>query len=376
MYLMHKNEIVAKVSFFDHRPMFVEEIYNKEELPVGLIGDETFASNNITEWNEKRTIPSGRVNLQDICKKTQHTPAELAIKSFGLSITDAYWYKPETSNLTWEDINFYDNGFIPDLLLLKNDDLDELHRSPDYTTNGCLEKYWIYQKGVAYLIKSGTLDGENPILAANEVIAYRIANRLDIPAVPYEKITLGEECYCICPSFIKNDEEFISLSQLEMQLNTHGDNFLIKKYLQEHGFQSYLDDILIMDVLLHNYDRHLDNCGLIRTISTGECRPCPIFDTGSSLNWNGYAKDENNMSLFERNIYDYVNTLVTEKPLPAVEELILIIDEVYTDFGLSEFQKNLAMMELQHGYNIISDHFPEKGRLIENIEIDDIEISE
>lgn len=373
MYLMHKDIVVADISLFNNVPITVNKIYQKDELPVGLIGDEDFASCNITEWHSKRVIPAGRVDLSSICQKLNSTADELSIRSLGLSLTDAYWYKPVDSNLTWKDVNFYDNGFIPDLLLLDNGELKEIHRSPDYTTNGCLKKFWICQNGQAFLIKSGGFDEQTYLLAANEVVAYKIANRLKIDAVPYEQTMIGERKYCVCPSFIKSDsEEFVPLSAIEMQLETHGDNFLIRRFLQEQGLKAYLDQLGTLDILLHNYDRHLDNAGLIRDTETKEyLRACPIFDTGSCLNWNGCANEACNMAPFESDMYDYASSIDLPEEIPPLEELTAIIREVYAEYDISEHQTERAVTELTTGYQIISEKILEQAIPEPDIDIAD-----
>ena len=44
-----------------------------------------------------------------------------------------------------------------------------------------------------------------------------------------------------------------------------------------------LDKMIVCDDLLANHDRHWRNFGIIRDVETLECRPAPLFDSGSSL---------------------------------------------------------------------------------------------
>ncbi|MBQ9069694.1 MAG: DNA-binding protein, partial [Eggerthellaceae bacterium] len=41
--------------------------------------------------------------------------------------------------------------------------------------------------------------------------------------------------------------------------------------------------MIVCDDILANHDRHWRNFGIIRNVGTLECRPAPIFDSGSSL---------------------------------------------------------------------------------------------
>ena len=40
---------------------------------------------------------------------------ELLDKSLGLSLSDQYWVKPESSNARWKDVNFFTNPFDENL---------------------------------------------------------------------------------------------------------------------------------------------------------------------------------------------------------------------------------------------------------------------
>lgn len=111
----------------------------------------------------------------------------LPLRCYGLSLSDQYWIKPESSGLSWEKINFFDNAFSDDMgdVLFgrpkKEADFD--FNSPDNTSDGCLKKRWKIMDGRRCLIKGGS----NPFRQQpfNEVIASDIMDRLEIPHVPY-----------------------------------------------------------------------------------------------------------------------------------------------------------------------------------------------
>ena len=41
--------------------------------------------------------------------------------------------------------------------------------------------------------------------------------------------------------------------------------------------------MIVCDDIMANTDRHFRNFGIVRNVETLECRPAPIFDTGTSL---------------------------------------------------------------------------------------------
>ena len=70
----------------------------------------------------------------------------------------------------------------------------------------------------------------------------------------------------------------------------------IKEFLYdtlEYDCSEYLSQILSLDALLLNPDRHFNNLGVIINNQTGCCRTAPIFDNGAALlsNYRDYPCD-------------------------------------------------------------------------------------
>ena len=49
------------------------------------------------------------------------------------------------------------------------------------------------------------------------------------------------------------------------------------------GIEEALAHMIVCDDVIANFDRHHRNFGLVRNVEALECRPAPIFDSGSSL---------------------------------------------------------------------------------------------
>ena len=59
---------------------------------------------------------------------------------------------------------------------------------------------------------------------------------------------------------------------------------VIRRCFPISGMEGYLDDILVLDYLIANEDRHLGNFGFIRDVNTLQyLGPAPIFDNGTRL---------------------------------------------------------------------------------------------
>ena len=70
----------------------------------------------------------------------------------------------------------------------------------------------------------------------------------------------------------------------------------IKEFLYdtlEYDCSEYLSQILSLDALLLNPDRHFNNLGIVINNQTGKCRTAPIFDNGAALlsNYRDYPCD-------------------------------------------------------------------------------------
>lgn len=161
MFLMHKNDIVAGFGLYNGRPSMVTKIYRPDLLPVG-IGQCSYPDDaDILSWYMSRSVPVGRSGydrlkdaLGDCCSTD-----EALLMSFGISLTDTYWFKLENSDMTWDGLDPHDNSFSSDLLNIRYDLFKKPGISPDYTTNGTLEKFWTLSDGDRLFIKSGEFPG-------------------------------------------------------------------------------------------------------------------------------------------------------------------------------------------------------------------------
>ena len=43
------------------------------------------------------------------------SPGPLLSRSMGLSLSDHYWIRPSDTSVSWNEVNFFDNGFSDDL---------------------------------------------------------------------------------------------------------------------------------------------------------------------------------------------------------------------------------------------------------------------
>ena len=115
MYLMHKNKFVAKLITYQGVIIGVSEVYNEKLLPIGMQGSVKFADWKILTWLTNRMIPRTRINIEEI--EDEKTVWEYLKDNHGLSMNDCYWFQDVYTKevLSWNDINFRDNGYLSKL---------------------------------------------------------------------------------------------------------------------------------------------------------------------------------------------------------------------------------------------------------------------
>lgn len=282
--LMHQNTPVAEVLFENKIPCKYLNIYEPEQLPIGTLGNnEVWQKRFLKEWYKSRAIPTSRPNILKIEEILGKNKAELFLLNSGISLTDTYWFKEKESEILWENINFYKNGFDPVFAnYYLNQDINGIDsKTPDYTTDGVMEKCWLMIDEIPYLIKFD--NKTNNILCANEVVFYKISEFLNITTTPYYIQNLNGKLGCICPSFIKDDTlDAVNAMQFHFQnRNLAGEN-LLNRFKSEFNFEKELSEMMTLDCIFYNKDRHEKNFGIIYKDNKPK-EFIPLFDNGNIL---------------------------------------------------------------------------------------------
>lgn len=302
---------IYEVYDINYAPYILKSFYKEDE-----INDTPFRT-NLSEWFRGRGIPSWRDRLDLLLHRLNiNAPSELLDKAFGLSLSDQYWLKPYNTKINYDDINFFDNDFdyseFLEASLSKNSKTivsENSLKTPNNTTDGMLKKAWIIENGTRYLLKGGY---KNELLQPfNEVLASEICKRLGFNHVTYALDTYKDTVVSICPCFITKDTELITCYQIRNDMKRN-DN--IKDYeeyikvLEEHGISDArikMENMYIIDYLIMNEDRHLNNFGIIRDVNTLKWLDvAPIFDNGQSLNITYYDNEELHISGEGRLFYE------------------------------------------------------------------------
>jgi hypothetical protein len=122
-------------------------------------------------------------------------------------------------------------------------------------------------------------------------------DRLGIDHVPYRVINIGNEPFSICEDFITKGTELVSahrILQIRSKENHENDYLHYINTCKEIGvdISDAVDDMIVVDYIIANEDRHFNNFGLLRNAETLEwIGAAPIYDSGTSL-WFNRSEDQ------------------------------------------------------------------------------------
>lgn len=294
--LMHKEIPVAKIRLDSATASVssVVEVFEPAHVPVGVsVKKGKIDRAALNEWWQGRAIPASRAGLRHALEELQiNSPQALLEKCLGLSLSDPYWICPADRKISWHEVNFFENPFSEDVgnILFGHPSSGEAVSlmSPDNTSDGWLKKKWAIIDGKCCLLKGGS--GATQQEPYNEVLASRIMERLQIPHVPYSLSVQEDYPYSVCEDFITPDTELVTAWRIYQTRQKPNHISVYQHYrncceaLGIPGVKESLDRMLVLDYLIVNEDRHLNNFGAVRNAGTLEWAGCaPIYDSGTSL---------------------------------------------------------------------------------------------
>ncbi len=260
---------------------------NKALLPL----DMTTEVDSISHWLKKRTIPKNRAYVHSFlskCGLNLNRPMSILSVSKGLSLNDCYWVVEEGFEGSFAEYNLYDNRFSRVLGLIAftgygSSVRTSLASCPEFTTNGMLPKCWRRDNGSIKLYKGGTSGASNTGNEPySEFYAAQIAEILGINAINYGLSKWQGELCSTCELFTSKDYSYMPVGRLV----TKGGMKAVREYYGSLGeeFVSALDDMLVLDAVICNVDRHFGNFGFLVDNRTNKiAAPAPLFDHGNSL---------------------------------------------------------------------------------------------
>ena len=301
--LMNREHIIAETVYDATRNVFIKvgPLADKDRAPLGLTDARgRISPATLSAWWSDRGIPRARKGVSELlAQRGADVPEELVYRNLGLSLSDQYWVRPVNADVTWGELNFFQNDF--EQLAVTTNETASRERHPDNTSDGVLPKHWfIAPDGTRTLAKTGGQFAQEP---CNEVIASELCRRI-VPReqggrARYVAYELGEwpgcqdadgTLTCLCPNFLSDEEEFVPAHYVRLTREQEPHHSSYQHYLECCHALGIGGDVarelsfgIVCDDIMANPDRHWRNFGIVRNVETLECRVAPIFDTGSSL---------------------------------------------------------------------------------------------
>lgn len=287
-FLMHKD-VVCGTLIYDESTGRIVKYHDFKTGYSPYFGNSD--NIKIKKWWEMRSVPASRTAIQNVLKKAGcFNSGSYLAKNLALSMTDAYWIRPEYADVSFDDVKLsnlfmYHNGKIP------------YHNSTSYDPNaslgGQMDKYWDLSYETPVLVKeSYRYFGQQSV---NEVFATRIheLQNTDVPFVRYTaSITEDRGILSKCAAFTSERIEFISAYEVVESQKGRNDVALYDSYINicseigidREAIQKFMDYQTMTDFIISNTDEHLLNFGILRDSDTMQViAPAPIFDSGNSM---------------------------------------------------------------------------------------------
>lgn len=373
--LMHKNIPVMSINIFEETGTITKilSVYSEAHMPVGIRVKKSIVDRGaLNEWWLDRSIPASRRGVREaLGAMGLQSTSLLLTRCLGLSLSDHYWVCPSDNKIKWEDINFFQHEFSEDVgdLLIGRHIKGKINlMSPDNTSDGFLRKRWKIINGKRCLLKAGS--GTERQQTFNEVAADRVMSSLGIPHVPYWIVWDEGEPYSACEDFVTEDTELVSAWRVMQSVQRSNSTSVYQHYINccsglgIADIRNTVDRMIVVDFIIANEDRHLNNFGLLRDANTLKwLGSAPIFDNGSSF---GYDKPVGQIrsgikigckpfkSTHEEQLklvtsFDWINFEKLRQAVPEIRDIFLdsgdYIDETRTEAIVSSMVRRIDRLE-------------------------------
>ncbi|MDR3314300.1 MAG: hypothetical protein LBS96_07590 [Oscillospiraceae bacterium] len=253
--------------------------WDAARLPLYLL-----RTKDLEAWLRSRAIDAHRTNsrlLKRALRIASGDDMEAVLRVHAATITDAYWFCAAGEALTFADVQFRENQFAALALRGDPDGFNQPYsHTPELTNIGSYEKCWQLRGGRWWMVKQG-----NDLERFSELFICRLGQALGFPMAEY----YAENTTVASPDFTGFAAvNFESADGIMGDDEDYGRNFDAFFAISPDIARAYLQ-IIYLDALCFNMDRHTKNYGVLRDADTGAVLSmAPNFD--------------NNIALFSRGI--------------------------------------------------------------------------
>ncbi len=241
-------------------------------------------------WLETRAIDAHRANsrlLKKALRLQEKDDLSTVLHVNGATITDTYWIRPIGSNLAYNDVRFRSDYFSRLALKGTFDSFNRVanskhSRTPELTNIGSFEKCWKLRNGKWWMYKKAT-----PAETFSELFVYHLGTLLGMHMAKYER---GEGCI---KTLDFTDGASVNFEPASTFMHDNDDYVAVLDKLSTicpRAIPDYIQ-MIFMDTIAANPDRHTNNFGLLRSVESGELSGlAPLFDHNMALISRGYPQ--------------------------------------------------------------------------------------
>lgn len=287
-YLMNKNNPVA---VYDRKPSteFSDDVLFVEKerhgaLPIGF--------DDINTWLDTRKSSKHNAHLQKIMRQISCDDNEGFIRTtHAATINDTFWMKSDCESLTWEQVSLYRNQFTETISRLAFEGVglyaaDFSSTSPELACEGSFRKCFRKEKqrgtfgSDIFIYKRGNEYGPG-LEPYCEMLSSEIAGIISPDNyVPYRTVLLHDKLASRCNLFTNEQYGYASFSKL-MKAKSLQDVF---DYFESIGASQTFREMLVVDSICFNKDRHAGNYGVLFNNDTLDIiGMAPVFDLNLSM---------------------------------------------------------------------------------------------
>lgn len=275
--IMHMEKVVAIISMRGNA-----EIFDAQFMPFDLYLEEyedfDTLLNNLDvfrHWCASRVLSLDRKYAKEILNSigvaqavTDKDRAQVALSYHCVSLTDVYWVREQGDDITFAQLNLYDNPLKEAIVELslrgRQMTVTNQELAPDLSTKGCFPKAWIRTETGFRLLKDG---GEDAV--KRELLASQICRCFDIKQVEYEEFVYDGELVSQSKIITSKARSMVSKMSFDIYAINH-DMDTVEEAIRLDRKTYY--GMNILDYLTGNTDRHPENWGFLVDNRTN----CPI----------------------------------------------------------------------------------------------------
>lgn len=287
--LMHGDKKVAEINTRGEAV-----ILNEDFLPYDLYLEEekdfdTLINNmnNFYHWCASRVLSLDRKYAKEILNSigmaqamTDRDRAKISLSYHCVSLTDIFWVRKNSEDISYENINLYDNSLNEAVVALslcgKPMTVTNQELAPDLSTKGCFPKAWIRREKDFILLKDG---GEEVV--KKELLASRLCQCFDFKQVNYTEGFYDGQI--VTESKIITSKQYSIVSKMAFEIYTLNHDLDVLDECLKIDKETYYG-MNILDYLVGNIDRHPENWGVMVDNRTNDYISLyPIMDFNQSF---------------------------------------------------------------------------------------------